>query len=97
MRHRSSRTASRVNNRRLNTKGHLIIKRSYAWDGPSGPTIDTKNFMRGSLVHDALYQLMRHEHLSSDEWRAVADLEHHEVDESRIDGALRHAVESCVV
>jgi hypothetical protein len=39
--------------------GTLNISKGYAWDGPSGPTIDTKNFMRGSLVHDALYQLMR--------------------------------------
>jgi len=39
--------------------GHMIIRRGYAWDGPSGPTFDTKNFMRGSLVHDCLYQLMR--------------------------------------
>lgn len=39
--------------------GLLTIKAGYCWDGPSGPTIDTKNFMRGSLVHDALYQLMR--------------------------------------
>ncbi len=37
----------------------LTIRDGYAWDGPSGPTIDTKNFMRGSLVHDALYQLIR--------------------------------------
>jgi hypothetical protein len=44
---------------KLNNLGELIIKEKYAWDGPSGPTIDTKNFMRGSLVHDALYQLMR--------------------------------------
>ena len=43
----------------LTAKGKLTIKRGYAWDGPSGPTIDTKTFMRGSLVHDALYQLMR--------------------------------------
>jgi len=43
--------------------GRLIIWKGYAWDGPSGPTIDTKNFMRGSLVHDALYQLMRQEHM----------------------------------
>lgn len=43
----------------LGGDGHLIINSGYAWDGPSGPTIDTKNFMRGSLVHDALYQLMR--------------------------------------
>jgi len=43
----------------LDVDGKLVIKRGYAWDGPSGPTIDTLNFMRGSLVHDALYQLMR--------------------------------------
>jgi len=40
-------------------KGLLTIKMYYAWDGPSGPTVDTRDFMRGSLVHDALYQLMR--------------------------------------
>lgn len=39
--------------------GTLLLRKGYAWDGPSGPTIDTKNFMRGSLVHDALYQLIR--------------------------------------
>jgi hypothetical protein len=38
--------------------GILKIKQGYAWDGPSGPSLDTKTFMRGSLVHDALYQLM---------------------------------------
>ena len=43
----------------LDLDGLLVIKNGYAWDGPSGPTIDTKNFMKGSLVHDALYQLMR--------------------------------------
>jgi hypothetical protein len=43
----------------LEPDGTLTIKRKYAWDGPSGPARDTKNFMRGSLVHDALYQLMR--------------------------------------
>ena len=43
----------------LYTDSLLLIRYSYAWDGPSGPTFDTGNFMRGSLVHDALYQLMR--------------------------------------
>lgn len=43
----------------LDKYGWLTIKAGYAWDGPSGPTFDTKNFMRGSLVHDALYQLIR--------------------------------------
>ena len=42
----------------LDTDGTLSIASGYAWDGPSGPTFDTKDFMRGSLVHDALYQLM---------------------------------------
>lgn len=43
----------------LSTSGVLLIKEGYAWDGPSGPTLDTKNSMRGSLAHDALSQLMR--------------------------------------
>lgn len=57
----------------LSTEGKLIIKKGYAWDGPSGPTFDTLNFMRGSLVHDALYQLMRGEDLDKDEHREPAD------------------------
>jgi len=44
---------------KIDSNGKLLIKNGYSWDGPSGPTIDTKNFMRGSLLHDALYQLMR--------------------------------------
>jgi hypothetical protein len=43
----------------LNRKGFLSIMRGYAWDGPSGPMPDFSNAMRGSLVHDALYQLIR--------------------------------------
>lgn len=39
--------------------GLMIIRSGYAWDGPSGPTIDTKSSMRASLVHDAFYQLIR--------------------------------------
>ena len=58
----------------LNTEGMLVIKKGYAWDGPSGPTIDTPNFMRGSLVHDALYQLSRNK-LITEKWRKEADEE----------------------
>lgn len=47
----------------MTVSGSLCIKAGYAWDGPSGPSIDTKTFMRGSLVHDALYQLIREGHL----------------------------------
>ena len=43
----------------LTSSGLLTIQPGYAWDGPSGPTWDTPDFMRGSLVHDALYQLIR--------------------------------------
>lgn len=48
----------------ITAEGKLIIRKGYSWDGPSGPTIDTKNFMQGSLIHDALYQLMREKVLS---------------------------------
>ena len=57
----------------LKRDGTIIIKKGYAWDGPSGPTIDTDNFMRGSLVHDALYQLMRGEKLDKNIYRDKAD------------------------
>ena len=43
----------------LTVEGQLIIDRGYSWDGPSGPTIDTKNFMVGGIVHDALYEILR--------------------------------------
>lgn len=57
----------------LHLDGLLIIKKGYAWDGPSGPTIDTPSFMRGSLVHDAFYQLMR-EGLLDLSWRPEVDV-----------------------
>lgn len=56
----------------LDTNGLLTIKKNYAWDGPSGPAFDTQNIMRGSLVHDALYQLMRDEYIPLEK-REIAD------------------------
>ena len=44
----------------------LLIKKGYAWDGASGPAIDTESFIVGSLVHDVLYQLMRGDYISID-------------------------------
>ena len=58
----------------LTVDGVLKVRKGYAWDGPSGPTIDTKNSMQGSLVHDALYQLMRMKLLSHG-YRFMADME----------------------
>ena len=43
--------------------GYFVIRKGFAWDGASGPAIDTRTFMRASLVHDALYSLMRSGHL----------------------------------
>ncbi len=57
----------------LTVTGVLTLRKGYAWDGPSGPAIDTKNFMRGSLVHDALYQLMRKKRIGIKKYRDVAD------------------------
>ena len=56
----------------LHTSGLLLIQSGYAWDGPSGPTLDTKSTMQASLAHDALYQLMR-EGLLSPEHKPEAD------------------------
>lgn len=39
--------------------GRVEAKQDYAWDGPSGPTIDTSNTLRASLIHDVLYQSIR--------------------------------------
>lgn len=43
----------------LTLAGMLTIKSGYASDGPSGPTVDTRTFIRGAFVHDALTQLVR--------------------------------------
>lgn len=58
----------------LPVDGRMTVRRGYAWDGPSGPTIDTKNSMRATLFHDAAYQLLR-QGLLEPEWRTAIDLE----------------------
>ncbi len=58
---------------RLSKKGKLQILKGYAWDGASGPAIDRKSTKRGSLVHDALYQLLRAE-LLIESCREAADM-----------------------
>lgn len=62
----------------LSDQGRLTIFKGYAWDGASGPTRDVSlvrrrpTSIRGSLIHDALYQLMR-EQLLGLEYRSLAD------------------------
>jgi len=43
----------------MDKDGNTIIFPGYAWNGASGPTIDTLNSMIGSLIHDLIYQLIR--------------------------------------
>lgn len=57
---------------KLDMKGNLTIAQAYAWDGASRVP-DTKHNMRASLIHDALYQLMRLGHLTTKEHKEKAD------------------------
>jgi hypothetical protein len=43
----------------LDPDGTMRFRPGYAWDGASGPTIDSKSSMRASLYHDGGYQLIR--------------------------------------
>lgn len=43
----------------LRKDGWMLVESYFAWDGASGPAIDTNNNMRGSHAHDALAALMR--------------------------------------
>lgn len=52
--------------------GMIEFRSGYTWDGPSGPTFDTKNWMRASLVHDGFYQLIREGFLPQSD-RKIAD------------------------
>ena len=56
----------------LSVEGIARFRKGYSWDGPSGPALDTPNFMRASLVHDGLYQMMREGKLPSS-YRKTAD------------------------
>lgn len=53
--------------------GILTVRPGYAWDGASGPTIDTPATIAASLVHDVLYQCIRSGLLPAT-FRATADM-----------------------
>ena len=59
---------------RLNRNGLLLIKKGFVWDGPSGPTYDSPDSMRASLVHDVFYDMIRKGHLPKGA-RKLADQE----------------------
>ncbi|MEJ1377973.1 MAG: hypothetical protein RPU32_08400 [Candidatus Sedimenticola sp. (ex Thyasira tokunagai)] len=50
----------------LDEDGRLTIHKGYSWDGATS-TPDSASIMKGSLVHDALYQLMREEKIGFDQ------------------------------
>lgn len=56
----------------LSPDGLLKIQKGYAWDGASGPAINTPSFVRPSLVHDAYCQLWSMG-VIDDAGRAMAD------------------------
>ena len=58
----------------LTAEGRLTIRAGYAWDGPSGPVFHTRSFMRPSLIHDAVCQLIGEGHLSPAHQRAADQL-----------------------
>lgn len=58
----------------LDGRGMLTTRIGYAWDGPSGPAPDTPSAMRASLVHDALYQLLRDRRLLQSARKAADQL-----------------------
>ena len=43
----------------LTESGWLTIRKGYAWDGATGLPSTPRSLMRASLVHDAMYQLIR--------------------------------------
>lgn len=57
----------------LTKNGLLLIRKGYRWDGPSGPTLDTPSVMTPSLIHDALFQLIRLGILNEEEHKPIAD------------------------
>ncbi len=57
--------------------GMLHIRRYYAWDGPSGPAVDTMNLSAPSLVHDCLIQMVAAGLLPRRPWKEYADKEYH--------------------
>ena len=62
----------------LDNDGLLTVFGGYLWDGASGPTLDTKSSMRGSLTHDVFYELFRRGKLEQ-KYRPYADQLLHDI------------------
>lgn len=49
--------------------GRLVVFKGYAWDGASGPTVDTDSSITPSMVHDVFCQCMRAGWISYEQWQ----------------------------
>lgn len=56
----------------LSENGWLTIIHDYAWNGMSGIPLNIKSSIRGVLLHDACYQMIRLGYLEP-KWKDVAD------------------------
>jgi hypothetical protein len=80
----------------LESDGKLFIRSGYAWDGASGPMMDTPTVMRASCVHDALYQFMREGMLSRD-LQTAADWEFYRICRASGMSSIRALYSFCAV
>lgn len=79
----------------LDSSGRLSIRRCYSWDGATG-ALNTRNIIRASLVHDALYQLMREGYLAPDHRLAADRLMHRICVAAGMNGPYAWIVYICV-
>ena len=57
----------------LTESGWLFVYRGFCWDGPSGPTFDTKDSLKASLVHDVFCILMRDGRVNYRQWQDIVN------------------------
>lgn len=69
----------------ISAKGRIVAHSGYAWDGISGPMLNTKTMMRASLFHDICCQAINDGQLDPS-WRPQADKEFKRI--AKMDGAF---------
>ena len=83
---------------KIELEGDLLILRSgFGWDGASGPAIDTKDSLRASAVHDALWQLMDERMLDPELYKRLVDYEFSKIlEEDGVPVVIRWAMHRAV-